>query len=321
MTHAGNSPGFQAGMSPSQRESLMTMHIFKSGTSSDDIETRHERALELTHLLHVKAENGESIAEAAAEGFKAILNADACEIASVIRVAWLDHPHGFAHAMIGWNLDGEIMSPGAMLAQREGAAGCENGLGGQVRGVGQSGQACSTVRVDESAMPENEHYQKSLEPLGLRWGLISMHRIEPPNEGTGIVRLWRKSDAGAFGEEDANFLQHLHSMLGPWLWERLVGQLSKLSQQPAVLGTIQRLTPAQRGVLCHLLEGGTEAEIAKRIFRSRYTVHDHVRAIYAALGVKNRLELVLKLTRADPQIRVNGAIKGQVAVGATLEHL
>lgn len=108
-------------------------------------------------------------------------------------------------------------------------------------------------------------------------------------------------------------MQHVHSTLGPWLWARLVGQLGRVSEHAGLMTAIQKLTPAQRGVLCHLLEGGTEAVIAKRIFRSRYTVHDHVRAIYQVLGVKNRVELVLMLTRSDPQIWVNGAMKGQAA--------
>ena len=36
----------------------------------------------------------------------------------------------------------------------------------------------------------------------------------------------------------------------------------------------------------------TEAEIGKRLFRSRETVHTHVRRIYATLNVRSRIELV-----------------------------
>lgn len=62
---------------------------------------------------------------------------------------------------------------------------------------------------------------------------------------------------------------------------------------------MERLTPAQRAVLPYLLEGKTEAQIGRLIYRSRYTVHDHARAIYASLGVRNRVELVLLFNRGD----------------------
>lgn len=56
----------------------------------------------------------------------------------------------------------------------------------------------------------------------------------------------------------------------------------------------RRLTPAQRNLLPYLLEGMAEEEIARKLFRSRHTVHDHIKRIYHALGVRSRLELVLK---------------------------
>jgi DNA-binding NarL/FixJ family response regulator len=55
---------------------------------------------------------------------------------------------------------------------------------------------------------------------------------------------------------------------------------------------LARLTPAQAQILPMLLEPMTEAEIGKRLFRSRETVHTHVRRIYATLNVRSRIELV-----------------------------
>lgn len=54
---------------------------------------------------------------------------------------------------------------------------------------------------------------------------------------------------------------------------------------------LARLSPAARPVLPLLAEGYTEPEIAKRVYRSVNTVHDHVKQIYRVLGVINRIEL------------------------------
>ncbi len=55
-----------------------------------------------------------------------------------------------------------------------------------------------------------------------------------------------------------------------------------------------KLAPAQVRVLQGLLAGSTETEIAAEIGRSRHTVHDHTKAIYGRLNVRNRCELVLR---------------------------
>jgi DNA-binding NarL/FixJ family response regulator len=46
-------------------------------------------------------------------------------------------------------------------------------------------------------------------------------------------------------------------------------------------------------VLELLLSGLTEPQIADKLSRSKHTVHDHVKAIYATLGVSGRVPLVL----------------------------
>jgi DNA-binding NarL/FixJ family response regulator len=56
---------------------------------------------------------------------------------------------------------------------------------------------------------------------------------------------------------------------------------------------LTKVSEAQRVVLEYLLEGLTEPQIAERIGRSRHTVHDHTKAIYASLGVSSRVHLVL----------------------------
>lgn len=59
---------------------------------------------------------------------------------------------------------------------------------------------------------------------------------------------------------------------------------------------MDRLTPPQQSVAKLLLEGMTEAEAGKTLHRSKHTVHDHVKSIYAAFNVQSRVELVLRWT-------------------------
>lgn len=59
-----------------------------------------------------------------------------------------------------------------------------------------------------------------------------------------------------------------------------------------------KLSDAQRVVLEHLLDGLTEPQIAERLARSRHTVHDHTKAIYQALDVNSRVQLVLLFSLA-----------------------
>lgn len=64
-----------------------------------------------------------------------------------------------------------------------------------------------------------------------------------------------------------------------------------------------RLSEAQRGVLHYLLEGMTEPQIAQKIGRSRHTIHDHTKAIYANLGVSSRVQLVLLFSQPMPMVQ------------------
>lgn len=75
-----------------------------------------------------------------------------------------------------------------------------------------------------------------------------------------------------------------------------------MSALPANTGTalakrhpelVKKLSEAQLKVLEYLLEGHSEPKIAEYLNRSRHTVHDHTKAIYQALGVNGRVQLVL----------------------------
>ncbi len=55
---------------------------------------------------------------------------------------------------------------------------------------------------------------------------------------------------------------------------------------------ILMLTPRQREILQLVAEGLTNAQIARRLFLSEYTIKQHLRAAYKLLGVRNRTQAV-----------------------------
>lgn len=80
-----------------------------------------------------------------------------------------------------------------------------------------------------------------------------------------------------------------------------------LRRQQAVL---DRISKTQQDVVRLLVEGLTEREIAQQLHRSPHTVHDHVKTIYAALGVRSRFELLSMWTFGHAVIDQGGGHGG-----------
>ncbi len=74
---------------------------------------------------------------------------------------------------------------------------------------------------------------------------------------------------------------------------------------------LANISPAQHRVLELLLDGLTEPQIAERLGRSRHTVHDHTKAIYSSLNVKNRVQLVLLFSVPGHQTKPAAQPQGQ----------
>ena len=67
-------------------------------------------------------------------------------------------------------------------------------------------------------------------------------------------------------------------------------------EEPANLGL---LSARQREILGYVVEGLSNAEIARRLFLSESTIKQHLRTAYKLLGVSNRTEAANLFRRAN----------------------
>lgn len=122
--------------------------------------------------------------------------------------------------------------------------------------------------------------------------------IPPPTDGKPIVLFNRRGDfedeelrrAGIAayvgpGSGPPQIVRGIEAaMRGEWL--ALRGQLPE---------TWRRLTPRLRTIARCLMAGETEATIARHLFITRETVHDHVRRLYQQIGIHRRCDLFVYL--------------------------
>ncbi len=74
---------------------------------------------------------------------------------------------------------------------------------------------------------------------------------------------------------------------------RLLDELAKDNHTPVTSGALtERLTPRELEILNQLAMGGTNRDIAGRLFVSEYTVKNHVHSILEKLHVSNRREAI-----------------------------
>jgi two-component system, NarL family, nitrate/nitrite response regulator NarL len=74
---------------------------------------------------------------------------------------------------------------------------------------------------------------------------------------------------------------------------RLVREISKNNHTISMDGTVfDKLTPREQDVLHELINGGTNREIATRLYISEYTVKNHLHNILEKLEVGNRREAI-----------------------------
>lgn len=162
-----------------------------------------------------------------------------------------------------WVLD-DIMSPAAFALTRYAAFRRETRLGSFCR--------LCTPETSERAG---------------RWIIVQVDLPEvasPDRAGTGPAAA--PADAAATIER----VRMLLRALGPSIARAYAQQVGRtMARRSAMLA---RTSTSQRRIFELMIAGYRERAIAEKIHRSIHTVHDHIKSIYAAMGVASRFELL-----------------------------
>lgn len=172
----------------------------------------------------------------------------------------------------------------------------------------------------EGVWSESPLYDRYFRPLKIHDLMHSRSPVKVRDGWAGWIALTRREEDGVFSEREAAIVESIHAELGDWLWGQLAGRhvapaspangagaqetsahagVNGFQPTPAQFALMERLSGAERRILPLLLTGRTEAQIAEMIHRSKHTVHDHAKRVYAAVGVSSRIELVLLFARLE----------------------
>lgn len=95
-------------------------------------------------------------------------------------------------------------------------------------------------------------------------------------------------------EELAQAIQAVHrgfTQLGPGLFEKAMAPPAPTPLQPVPLPPeLAELTPREREVLCLMVEGATNREIAESLYISERTVKNHVTSILSRIRQRDRIQ-------------------------------
>jgi DNA-binding CsgD family transcriptional regulator len=140
--------------------------------------------------------------------------------------------------------------------------------------------------------------------------LESIHRVPDPVLGHGVPSEVVVAAQGARARGGAATRTRARTRGGVWLLihasclqgadgaaahSAVVIEPAKASEVAPLIVDAYELTPREVDVTCALARGLTTNEIALDLHLSRYTVQDHLKAVYEKTGVSSRGELVAKM--------------------------
>lgn len=118
--------------------------------------------------------------------------------------------------------------------------------------------------------------------------------VGPKNDAEGALRAARAMTIDRGASRMTIRLVPERAQGGDWL---IVMQEQDLAARSGEDPDVAALPPRLTRVLCELLTGDSEKEIANRLALSRHTVHEYIKEIYARLDVCSRSELMARWIR------------------------
>jgi DNA-binding CsgD family transcriptional regulator len=120
---------------------------------------------------------------------------------------------------------------------------------------------------------------------------------------TSAQRRARGTNKSFFTPRQRRIVEMAHSQLR-WVYYSLPTAVEQRYSAPVQMicpcgPQLERMAPRYRRVLNHLLEGGSEKELANHLGLSRFTVHEYIRAIYKRLNVNSRSELMARWVQPE----------------------
>lgn len=169
----------------------------------------------------------------------------------------------------------------------------------------------STDIREEEEFLSSPLYRDIYEPQNLYYGLQSI--LVHKEQMLALVGLFRSREAGDFSDRDVYLLKalspHLELKLYSMLEHGASFRLSNKEKDPgennrfqAALGKKYGLSKRETTVVLRLCEGMSSQEISSCLFISKSTLDKHLSSIYRKTAVRNRVQLLSKLTQEIEQI-------------------
>ncbi len=155
--------------------------------------------------------------------------------------------------------------------------------------------------------PQWHDYVKTIQKVQPAARIVLLSNAPEPTEGMAALDAGVRAYAHAHAvpsllQELALVVEHGGLWVGPELMQRLVGATHRAlvshSAAPAaqdVPNAWELLSAREAQVARAVAEGKSNREVAERMFISERTVKAHLGAIFEKLGVRDRLQLVVRL--------------------------
>ena len=135
--------------------------------------------------------------------------------------------------------------------------------------------------------------------------IVLLSGAPDPQEGLQALNLGVRGYSHAYAvpallQEVATVVDHGGLWVGPDLLHRLVGSTQaaldkRAAPAPAAVSPWNLLSAREAQVACAVRAGRSNKEVADLMFISERTVKAHLGAVFEKLGVRDRLQLVLRL--------------------------